>query len=466
MLEIPSNFIDRAFKSWLPKAWLGKKSEGRGISNQQKSLALSLTPSLPDEELQALRDWINTCLADEGCQATTRARSAILGSNFLQLNKQGRLKFMRLLAMEYGVDEQEIQAAIANWQTLSSQGDLLQKALAEHHLREALTPARFKLLKHFSSLPSGVKFLVDMRAEALSLLKKHPELKPLDIDLKSLFTSWFDIGLLQLEQIGWQSSAEVLEKLIAYEAVHTIQSWSDLKNRLDSDRRCFAFFHPNMPHEPLIFVEVALVNGIANNVQALLDETAPVENINQADTAIFYSISNAQRGLAGISFGNYLIKQVVGQLQGEFAQLKNFATLSPVPGFVSWLKQLDKDKLIALSGGADWVIGIESDLTEKNLSRLPEKEQKSLQQLMLHYLSKEKGANAVAKDSVAHFHLSNGSQLHEINWLADTSKKGMAQSAGMMVNYLYELPKIANRSLQYARSGSTAVSTKLQERLK
>jgi len=212
-----------------------------------------------------------------------------------------------------------------------------------------------------------------MRAELLRLRREHPNLGPLEADLKRLLNAWFDVGLLQMEEINWRSSAELLEKLIAYEAVHAIQSWNDLKNRLDSDRRCFAFFHPNMPEEPLIFVEVALVKGMDNNVQELLDEAAPLEDIRLADTAIFYFISNAQKGLSGVSFGNFLIKRVVKQLQQEFPQLKQFATLSPMPRFCRWLDSIDAAQESAL-------------LDEGLTSRSPE----HLQKLALHYLGEQK----------------------------------------------------------------------------
>ena len=196
-----------------------------------------------------------------------------------------------------------------------------------------------RLLTQFNGLPEGVKFLVDMRGELLPLARRDSGLKSLDEDLKTLLGTWFDVGFLELRRITWDSaSAALLERLIAYEAVHAIESWDDLKNRLDSDRRCFAFFHPRMPDEPLIFVEVALVNGMADNVQKLLDEDAPVQDPRHADTAIFYSISNAQKGLAGISFGNFLIKRVVDELSREFPRLKTFATLSPVTGFRAWLE--------------------------------------------------------------------------------------------------------------------------------
>lgn len=453
MLEFSNRLIDRAFRNWLPKAW---RSQRKATQMEQ----LDLSTELNDGDISVLRQWIDHCLADEGCQATARSRSAELGGNYLLLNAAGRLRFFELLSSEYGTDETEVQAAVQAWQ--NSEKD---KTHAEHQLRLALTTQRYKLLRHFSSLPSGVKFLVDMRAEVLRLVRKHPQLHALETDLKLLLSTWFDVGLLQLEQITWRSSAEVLEKLIAYEAVHEIKSWRDLKNRLDSDRRCFAFFHPNMPNEPLIFVEVALVNGVTSNVQELLDEDAPVVDIDQANTAIFYSISNAQRGLAGISFGNYLIKQVVTVLQEEFPHLTHFSTLSPIPGLMGWLKQTHPQtwqQLVGMDSSSD-KNDLHADIEQ--VESLSENQKNALLSTALHYLSQEKrGENAL--DSVAHFHLSNGALLYKLNWLADTSPRGMAQSAGLMVNYLYELDEIADRSLAYARNGQIAISAKLRKLLK
>ena len=195
------------------------------------------------------------------------------------------------------------------------------------------------MLTQFNALPEGVKFLVDMRAELMTMARRDPVLAGLELDLKALLASWFDIGFLELTRITWDAPAALLEKLIVYEAVHEIRSWTDLKNRLEADRRCFAYFHPRMPEEPLIFVEVALVQGMSDNVQSLLDEARRSAIRSTADTAIFYSISNCQRGLAGISFGDFLIKRVVDSLAAELPHVKTYATLSPIPGFRAWLDQ-------------------------------------------------------------------------------------------------------------------------------
>jgi len=270
-----------------------------------------------------------------------------------------------------------------------------------------------------------------------------------------------------------------LEKLIAYEAVHEIQGWNDLKNRLEADRRCFAFFHPRMPDEPLIFVEVALVNGMAGNIHALLDESAPLGDANTADAAIFYSISNCHRGLAGISFGDFLIKRVVELLTAELPRLKIFSTLSPVPGFRAWLdKQRQRPdllqpieaKALALatgngSAGPDLLQlldrpGWHDDAVLSGVLRDP------LLRLCAQYLLQEKGRGNRAADPVAHFHLTNGARVERLNWLGDTSEKGLQQSAGVMVNYLYRLDHIEANHEAYRGEGKVAAASGVRHLLR
>lgn len=454
---ISASLLDRTLKH-LSRVWHNLSD------SRQTPDSLTLSGELSDTDKTGLLRWMDSCLEAHGGEVAARNRAAVLGESYLALSPQGRLEFLTLLTEHYDVAPEQVEQAFDQWRNATAQA----RGSARIALRDALDPPRMKLLTQFTSLPEGVKFLVDMRAELLTLKREHPPLASLEADLKRLLVNWFDIGLLQLEQISWQSSAQVLEKLIAYEAVHAIQSWDDLKNRLDSDRRCFAFFHPNMPDEPLIFVEVALVQGLADNVQKLLDEDAPLQDIRQADTAIFYSISNAQKGLAGISFGNFLIKRVVAQLQNEFPNLVQFSTLSPIPGFCRWLNTLSDQQLSELPGGKEW-----AQLPEPRLApdwHLDEQQAQArrapLKRLAAHYLCREKGRQHSALDPVAHFHLSNGAQVEQLNWLADCSNSGLRQSAGLMVNYLYDLPHIEARSQSYSEQGTVALSAQTRSFLK
>ena len=281
---------------------------------------------------------------------------------------------------------------------------------------EASEPKRQELARRLNQVPGATGQLVKLRKDLLVMIKDRPKLGPLDVDLKHLFSSWFNRGFLVLRPINWSSPADILEKIIAYEAVHAIHSWDDLRLRLKpTDRRCFGFFHPSMPDEPLIFVEVALTKGIPNSIQELLaDERDPI-NAADADTAVFYSISNCQAGLAGISFGNSLIKQVASDLATDLPGLSTFVTLSPIPGLNRWLET--------------------SKLANENLGQD--------EALAAHYLLKAKKPDGMPLDPVARFHLGNGAKVHAVHAQADTSENGVEQSNGTMVNYLYDLSQIS-----------------------
>ena len=332
----PAGFFDGVFDRTLTNlrsAWREIAESARGV------LSGTPRPDLPGEDASRLRQQMLSCLDGRGGEVTARARAADLGRTYLSLDAAGRERFLQLLAREFDIDHDEVGRCC---QTLLEAAEPAQRTAAERALRAALEPPRITLLRQFNALPEGVKFLVDRRAELIDLGRRDPLLRGLDEDLKRLLANWFDIGFLELKRITWESPAALLEKLMVYEAVHEIRGWTDLKNRLEADRRCFAFFHPRMPDEPLIFVEVALVSGMAGNIHALLDEAAPIGDPQTADAAIFYSISNCQRGLAGISFGDFLIKRVVDALAIELPRLKIFATLSPVPGFRAWLERQDR----------------------------------------------------------------------------------------------------------------------------
>src|SRR5438105_3012002 len=345
----------------LRSAWRDIAESARGV------LSGTPRPDLPGEDASRLHQQMLSSLDGRAGGVTVRARAADLGRTYLSLDPAGRERFLQLLAREFDVDHDEVRRRC---QTLIEAAEPAQRTAEERALRDALEPPRITLLRQFNALPEGVKFLVDRRAELIDLGRRDPLLSGLEEDLKRLLANWFDIGFLELKRITWESPAALLEKLMVYEAVHEIRGWTDLKNRLEADRRCFAFFHPRMPDEPLIFVEVALVTGIAGNIHALLDEAAPIGDPQAADSAIFYSISNCQQGLVGISLGDFLIKRVVDALATELPRLKSFATLSPLPGFRGWLTAEAERKGLLLAGELRPMQALGDGLDEDNPDRL------------------------------------------------------------------------------------------------
>ncbi|MBV9812157.1 MAG: malonyl-CoA decarboxylase [Acetobacteraceae bacterium] len=433
----------------------------------------------PRDEDEGIVAQIRACLGGRGGEISARYRAAKLAQTYLALDAAGRVDFLRTLAT-FDSDPDGVARAYAD---VMQAHDPAERAAATSVLRRALEPPRMRLLMQFTAIPDGMKFIVDLRGFLLATLRAtttpEPLLVALEADMRSLLASWFDMGFLELARLDWSSPAALLEKLVGYEAVHTIRSWRDLKDRLDSDRRCYAFFHPRMPAEPLIFVEVALVTGLASSVQRLLDARAPVGDPKQADTAIFYSISNCQPGLAGISFGNSLIKRVVDLLGQEYRNLRVFATLSPIPRFRSWLDDtlagagaaslLSEEESSALRtaapiGGPAPASGAEAlaaILAHRGWWRDPAMARATepvLTRLCARYLLVE-GRGKRPIDPVAHFHLSNGARVERINMLADTSEKGLRESAGLMVNYLYDPASIEENHESYAGEGRRAAST-------
>ena len=471
----PSGFLDGVFDRTLANlrsAWREIALSTRG------ALSGAPRPDLPDDDLTWMREQMLNCLDGRGGEVTARARAAELGRSYLALNAAGRERFLRLLAEEFDTDHEAVSlhcAALTAAAETAASGDPAARNAAARALRAALTPPRVTLLRQFNALPEGVKFLVDRRAELIGFAGGDPALRGLADDLRDLLANWFDIGFLELRRITWDSSAALLEKLMAYEAVHEIRGWTDLKNRLEVDRRCFAFFHPRMPDEPLIFVEVALVSGIAGNIHMLLDEAAPVGNPQTADTAIFYSISNCQKGLVGISFGDFLIKRVVDALAREHPRLKTFATLSPAPGFRAWLAAEAEQGPLLLAGEARAVQSLGGDPDGNDADRLlldlldrPDWHEDArtaatlrepLSRLCARYLLYARAPAGRALDPVAHFHLSNGARVERLNWLGDLSEKGLQQSAGLMVNYLYRLGDIETNHETYRDEGRVAAAS-------
>ncbi len=390
---------------------------------------------------------------------TQRAEASTVADAYLALSDDGRRNFLLLLAREFWTDPRAVDDAIG---ALVDDAD---RRAAERRLRDALVPPADRLLRLFSALEGGVKFLVDLRADVLRVASGAAELRDLDRELKAQLATLFDVGLLTLRRITWEAPAALLEKLIAYEAVHAISSWDDLKNRLDSDRRCYAFFHPAMPNEPLVFVEIALTVGVATELAPLLDARAPELQIDRADTAVFYSISNCQPGLAGVNLGTALIKQVVEALHLDLPQLRRFATLSPIPGFRSWLENELGDDGRHLRAGERQLLPAEP---ARVLARLSDTEwdadeaiRPALLALCARYLTTTRDGRAY--DPVANFHLANGAAVERVNWMADSSPTGRARSFGVMTNYLYEPDRIPERAEAYTTKGEVPMSSEVRE---
>jgi len=430
----------------------------RGLRGAPGRPALDLAPGLPERDAARVRAVV-TELLELHDTMTQRAEAAAVADAYIALSDDGRRNFLLLLARDFWTDPAAVDAAVAR---LTAGAD---RRAAERDLRDVLVPPAERLLRLLSGLEGGVKFLVDLRADVLRVASHEPELADLDRELKAHITTLFDVGLLALRRITWDAPAAVLEKLITYEAVHAIDSWDDLKNRLDSDRRCYAFFHPAMPDEPLVFVEIALTAGIATQLAPLLDARAPELDVDRADTAVFYSISNCQPGLAGVNLGTALIKQVVEALRVDLPQLRRFVTLSPVPGFRAWLED-------ELGAGAPSLSGRERELLpaepERVLSRLADSEwdvdeaiRPALMALCARYLTTPRDGRVA--DPVANFHLSNGATVERIDWMADGSPVGRRRSFGLMANYVYEPDRIPERAEAYATKGEVTMSSEVRD---
>jgi malonyl-CoA decarboxylase len=372
-----------------------------------------------------------------------------------------------LMSEHFAADARKLEAARDQHQAAVGTAE---EGQAELRLRRALVSPRMRLLQRFAAEPEGMRFLVDLRADLLPSLKADKRLLALDAELEQLFSTWFDVAFLELRRIDWNSPASLIEKLIRYEAVHAIKGWADMKNRLDdSDRRCYGFFHPRLPNEPLIFVEVALVDRISDAIAPLLDEAAAPVQPARATTAIFYSISNTQNGLRGVSFGDSLIKRVVETLQAELPRLKTFATLSPIPGFRAWLaknaaallgrldekRSAELGRLVgSLPPTAERVLAAMDAASDTFEARSPLRQW--LLQAAAEYLGHALNDGTPA-DPVARFHLGNGARVERLNWAGDLSPKGQKQSYGLMVNYLYDLKRLDKHRDGLAQ-GKVAVS--------
>ena len=394
-------------------------------------------------------------------EASGVALAQTLFASYVAAEPAERLAFLQALADRFGPDRRRIELAIE-----AIRQDTGQDALEDLHA--AAEPRRQELIRRLNLAPGGTSALVRMREELLGYLSDHPELKPVDVDFTHLFSSWFNRGFLVLRPIDWTTPANILEKIIRYEAVHAIQNWDDLRNRLEpEDRHCYGFFHPQLVDEPLIFVEVALTKEIPAAIGPLLDLSRKPIATNDATTAVFYSISNTQKGLGGVSFGNFLIKQVVENLKRELPNLKTFLTLSPVPGFARWLERERKtEESSCLGAAAKEVLTI---LDDPAWSEDPAKVQ-NIRTVLLpaaaYYFLKAKDPKGRPVDPVARFHLGNGARLERMNFLGDVSSKGLKQSHGLMVNYLYAPDEIEKNHEAFAEKGTVAASPMVRKALR
>ena len=405
------------------------------------------------------RDMLELChalLSEKGEVSGAKLATALL-ANYSSLEEDEKAGFFASLGEQFDIEaEAVIESANLYLQNRSPENLNSLVSVAE--------PQRLELLRRLNQTPGATEQLVRMREDLLREVRENPELARVDADFEHLFSSWFNRGFLVLKPIDWKTPANILEKIIEYEAVHAINDWDDLRRRLEpEDRRCFAFFHPAMPEEPLIFVEVALTSGIPVSIDDVLAETREHVGENAANTAVFYSISNCQKGLKGVSFGNFLIKQVVSDLAHDLPNIKNFVTLSPIPGFARWF--------------ADEYAQSENETIKKvlgflsNAGEVPDVEElanyeKPLKALAARYFLSGQEAGGKPIDPVARFHLGNGASLMKINWMADSSAKGRTQSGSMMVNYLYDPATIEANHEAYAQNNKVKTTREIQALLK
>ena len=409
--------------------------------------------SIDNKALQRVKRLCKRLLSERGA-----ANSVAIAGDFVQayaqLPPKQRAELFDTLALEFSPDPQAVLAAASAYANQPTADHLVL-------VGQVAEPPRQELFRRINRAPGGTACLISMRRELLELLPANPGLLALEADLMHLLSSWFNPGFLRLEKVDWQSPAQLLEQLIRHEAVHAIDGWDDLRRRLQPDRRCFAFFHPQLPGEPLIFVEVALLPEMPAAIAPLIDKQSAPQEAGGFKVAAFYSISNCQPGLRGVSLGNFLIKQVATALQAELPKLKRFCTLSPIPGLMDWLLKrpdfetmpgLKKQQLPRLQAAYAHLLkscgqDLAGLLQQKPDKAMDELTQESLLRVCAAYLVYQTPSRS--GDPVARFHLDNGARLERINPGGNRSRKGFRQSAGLMVNYLYELDEVENRHEQY-----------------
>ena len=399
-------------------------------------------------------DLCRALLSERGEVSGARLAGEVL-SAYRRLDDGQVERFFDRLVEAFSVDPEAVRKAAEAYRLDASAANLLA-------LQEAVESPRQELFRRCNMAAGGTAVLVDLRRRLLPTLANHPRRGEIDADLTHLFRSWFNRGFLTLQRIDWQTSAVVLERLIQYEAVHQIQGWRDLRRRLESDRRCYAFFHPALPQEPLIFIEVALTRTVVARVQPLLDPDSPVDDPAHATCAIFYSITNCQQGLRGVSFGNVLVKQVVEDLGKEFPRVRTFATLSPIPGFRAWLAERAAMAPASISPALAALVAKGDAVTAADIAAAPAALQAEMMERCARYLIST-DAGVGAQDSVARFHLANGARLERLNWMGDTSATGLLRSYGLTVNYDYRLADLERNHDAYANQYRVASSRAFQQ---
>ncbi|MFK5986439.1 MAG: malonyl-CoA decarboxylase family protein [Pseudomonadota bacterium] len=363
------------------------------------------------------------------------------------LDKVGKLEFFECLLNNYDLDIAEIQTAINAYEQEQNYENF-------HSFVSYSEPKRQELLRRLNLASSGTRKLVKMREDLFSFIQLRAEFKKVDFDFQHLFRSWFNRGFLVMRPIDWNTPAHILEKVISYESVHEIGSWDELRSRLEpEDRKCFAFFHPSMLDDPLIFVEVALTHEISSSIEEVLNHNREIVPKDTANTAIFYSISNCHRGLKGVSFGTFLIKQVAQHLKQDCENLQYFCTLSPILGFTKWLKE---------QGQSDYIQVFQEKFEQHEVDSLKEQ----TLTLLAKYFLEAKNHSGEPYDPVARFHLGNGAKLSRLNWCANMSPKGIVQSLGLMVNYLYDLDKVEANHEAYTVNKEIIVDSNIKQLLK
>jgi malonyl-CoA decarboxylase len=408
-----------------------------------------------DERSETLVELAEELLSGRG-EASGVALAREILSRYAGLTTGPRIAFFEALATRFGPDRARIDAAVEAWRSKPNDA-----TAAELHA--ASEPRRQELLRRLNLAPGGTKALVAMREQLLDALARRDDLAAVDADFVHLFTAWFNRGFLVLRRIDWSTPAIVLEKIIRYEAVHEIDDWDDLRRRIDPpDRRCYAFFHPTLVDEPLIFVEVALTREMPDAIVPILGAQRSTVAPDSAVTAAFYSISNCQRGLAGVTFGHFLIKQVVEEISREFPRLSTFATLSPVPRFASWLKRELQREGGSLIAEADRAALAPLDTAWWKDAAAMERLREPLLRAAATYFLRAKTRNGVPSDPVARFHLGNGASLERLNWPADLSERGRQQSHGLMVNYVYDLGDIERNHEAYAEHRTVVAASAIR----